>query len=91
MFDLEIAKICELTWAVAIESCRRFGADKATNAVLSIKDALTDKINVYDHVYREAGIDISDDDIIFAKILAEASDAIRHANNILQEALRHGK
>ena len=93
MFYFEIAEAQKLIWDTAIIASCRFGADKATNTVLAIKNALNDiyERNVYEHVRKEIGIEITEEDIFFAKALAEANDAISHAVNILKEAIRHAK
>lgn len=91
MFYFEIAEAQKLIWDTAIIASCRFGADKATNTVLAIKNALIDERNVYEHVRKEIGIEITEEDIFFAKALAEANDAISHAVNILKEAIRHAK
>ena len=42
MFYFEIAEAQKLIWDTAIIASCRFGADKATNTVLAIKNALND-------------------------------------------------
>lgn len=93
---LRIEDFVELNWDLAIEAAARFGVDKAEIVMSACEDALRSRANIdYDSIQQwvksETGYFIRSKDIEFVRVIAEAKDAIRHAHNIVTEALENAQ
>lgn len=83
---LRIVELQQALIDVMVAACKRFGVKKAKYVISMGGYALREGHDIYRFIQFEAGIDITEEDVLFIRTIAEAEDAIKHAINILKEA-----
>lgn len=87
----KLGALNQATYEITIEACRRFGAAKADNVLMTaIYSNRTDsKPALIKESMEECAVTITDDDFLFLSNVATASDLINQARTILEAC--HGK